>query len=82
MRLAGWFDHCSGILFGRSDVNKPIDGYVALDVYRELAEELGVPTVYDIDCGHVPPQMTFVNGALAEIEVTNGKASVMQFFEP
>lgn len=81
MRLAGWFDHCSAILFGRSDANKPIDDYEVLDVYRELAEELGVPIVYDIDCGHVPPQMTFVNGALAEVEVTNGIASVIQFFE-
>lgn len=82
MRLAGWFGHCSGILFGRSDANKPIDSYEALDVYRELAEELGVPIVYDIDCGHVPPQITFVNGAQAEVEVANGKASVVQFFEP
>jgi muramoyltetrapeptide carboxypeptidase LdcA involved in peptidoglycan recycling len=82
MKLAGWFDNRSGILFGRSDANKPIDGYEALDVYRELAEELGVSIVYDIDCGHVPPQMTFVNGAVAEIEVTNGKATVTQSFEP
>ncbi|WP_274654724.1 S66 family peptidase [Paenibacillus humicola] len=82
MKLAGWFDHCSGILFGRSDANKPVDGYEAADVYRELAEELHLPVVYDIDCGHVPPQMTFVNGAAAEIEVTNGAAVLTQFFEP
>ncbi|TMV48752.1 LD-carboxypeptidase [Paenibacillus mesophilus] len=82
MKMAGWFSNCSGILFGRSDANKPVDGYVALDVYQELEEELGVPIVYDIDCGHVPPQMTFVNGAVAEVKVTNGKATVVQFFEP
>lgn len=82
MRLAGWFDQCTGILFGRSEANNPIDGYEALDVYQELAEELGVPIVYDIDCGHMPPQMTFVNGARAEIDVRNGKASVVQYFEP
>lgn len=82
MRLAGWFNNCSGLLFGRSEANKPIDGYEALDVYKELAVELGVPIVYDIDCGHVPPQMTFVNGARAEIDVSNGKASVLQYFVP
>jgi muramoyltetrapeptide carboxypeptidase len=82
MRLVGWFDHCNGILFGRSEANKPMDGYEALDVYRELAEELGIPIVYDIDCGHVPPQMTFINGAMAEVEVTNGHAMVLQFFDP
>lgn len=82
MRLAGWFDQCNGILFGRSEANKPIDGYEVLDVYKELAEDLGVPIVYDIDCGHVPPQITFVNGALAEIEVRSGTASVVQYFVP
>lgn len=29
------------------EANNPIDGYEALDVYQELAEELGVPIVYD-----------------------------------
>lgn len=82
MKLAGWFKDCSGILFGRSDANKPIDGYEALDVYRELAAEIEVPIIYDIDCGHVPPQITFVNGAMAEVELTNGKAIVTQFFKP
>ncbi|WP_422661282.1 S66 family peptidase [Paenibacillus sp. EC2-1] len=82
MKLAGWFDHCSGILFGRSDANTPINGYEVLDVYRELAEEIEVPIVYDIDCGHVPPQMTFVNGAEAIVEVNNGKATVIQSFRP
>jgi muramoyltetrapeptide carboxypeptidase len=82
MRLAGWFDQCTGILFGRSEANNPIDGYEALDVYQELAEELGVPIVYDIDCGHMPPQMTFVNGARAEIDVRNRKASVVHNFQP
>ncbi|MGG1551256.1 S66 family peptidase [Paenibacillus ferrarius] len=82
MRLAGWFDHCTGILFGRSDVSKPIDGYDVLDVYKELAEELGIPIVFDIDCGHVPPQMTLVNGALAEVKVRSGTASVLQYFVP
>lgn len=66
MKLAGWFDHCAGILFGRSKANEPVEGYTAEDVYRDLSSELGVPIVYDIDCEHQPPQITFVNGAFAE----------------
>ncbi|MFC5451914.1 S66 family peptidase [Paenibacillus aestuarii] len=81
MKLAGWFDHCSGLLFGRSDANRPIDNYTAEDIYKELYEELQVPIIYDIDCGHVPPQMTFINGAYAEIEVKDGKGSVKQTFK-
>lgn len=81
MKLAGWFDHCGGLLFGRSGANRPTDGYTAEDIYRELADELRVPVLYDVDCGHVPPQLTFVNGARAEIKVHEGKAVVTQYFE-
>ncbi|MCL6459290.1 MAG: LD-carboxypeptidase [Gorillibacterium sp.] len=81
MKLAGWFKNCSGIMFGRSSGNRPVQNYTAEDVYQELAEELQIPIIYDIDCGHVPPQITFINGAYAEIEVENGKASIMQYFK-
>ncbi|MBO9129396.1 S66 peptidase family protein [Bacillus sp. 165] len=80
MKLAGWFEHCSGILFGRSPANHPVDDYTVVDVYRELSEELHIPVMYDIDCGHVPPQITFINGAFAEVKVENGKGTVLQHF--
>ncbi|VEF47836.1 LD-carboxypeptidase family protein [Bacillus freudenreichii] len=80
MQLAGWFDHCSGIVFGRSDANTPVENYTVEDVYRELSEELHIPVIYDIDCGHVPPQITFINGAWAELETENGKGTVLQYF--
>jgi muramoyltetrapeptide carboxypeptidase len=82
MKLAGWFDHCSGLMFGRSPANMPVEGYTVEDVYQDLAEELGVPVIYDIDCGHVPPQITFINGAYAEVEVGDGKGTVRQSFQP
>ncbi|WP_377890772.1 S66 peptidase family protein [Alkalihalobacillus sp. R86527] len=81
MKLAGWFDHCSGVLFGRSQANQPVDGYLIEDVYQQLAQELGVPVVFDIDCGHVPPQLTFINGAHAKVVVEHGKGKVLQTFK-
>ncbi|PFA67046.1 LD-carboxypeptidase [Bacillus sp. AFS015802] len=80
MKLAGWLDHSSGLLFGRSAVNTPVDDYWAEDVYHELEEELQIPVVYDVDCGHQPPQITFINGAYGEVEVQNGKGKVIQTF--
>lgn len=80
MKLAGWFDHCSGVLFGRSKANGPVDGYVIEDVYQQLSEELGVPVVFDIDCGHVPPQITFINGSHAKVTTQHGKGQVVQTF--
>lgn len=81
LRLAGWFENCSGILFGRSAANHPVDDYTVLDVYNDLAEELDVPIIYDIDCGHQPPQITLINGAYAEVNVDNGRGSILQRFQ-
>jgi muramoyltetrapeptide carboxypeptidase len=81
MKLAGWFDQCSGIMFGRSAADTPVNGYSAQAVYKELSEELGVPVIFDIDCGHQPPQLTLINGAYAEVEVEEGKGTVKQYFK-
>jgi muramoyltetrapeptide carboxypeptidase len=81
MKLAGWFENCTGIMFGRSPANAPVGNYIIEDVYKELSEELQIPVIYDIDCGHVPPQITFINGAFAEIEVENGQGTVLQTFK-
>lgn len=80
MKLAGWFEECSGIMFGRSSANHPVQNYTVEDVYKELSDELQIPIIYNIDCGHVPPQMTFINGAHVEIEVENGKGTIVQHF--
>ncbi|GGB44750.1 LD-carboxypeptidase [Lentibacillus populi] len=80
MKLAGWFESCSGIVFGRSPANYPVSNYTAEDVYKELSEELQIPIIYDIDCGHVPPQITLINGAYAEVESNSGKGAILQNF--
>lgn len=81
MKLAGWFDYCSGILFGRSTANHPVGGYTAEDVYEALLKELEVPIAYDLDFGHMPPQLTLVNGAFAKVEIKNGKGYIKQTFK-
>ena len=51
------------------------------DLHQDLSDELQIPIVYDIDCGHVPPQITFVNGAYGVVEVEEGKGIVVQYFK-
>ncbi|PGM56636.1 S66 peptidase family protein [Bacillus sp. AFS053548] len=80
MQLAGWFESCAGILFGRSAANQTVDNYTIEDVYNELNKELAIPIIYDIDCGHVPPQITLINGAFAEVDVKGGKGKIVQSF--
>ncbi|MFJ7666388.1 S66 peptidase family protein [Lysinibacillus sp. NPDC097195] len=80
MKLAGWFENCSGIMFGRSGAAISVENYTLEDVYRELSAELQIPIIYDIDCGYLPPQMTLINGAFAEVQFLNGKGTVLQHF--
>ncbi|SFG87091.1 Muramoyltetrapeptide carboxypeptidase LdcA (peptidoglycan recycling) [Priestia megaterium] len=80
LKLAGWFDNCSGILFGRSSANKPVDSYTPEDVYHDLASDLHIPVIYNIDCGHLPPQLTLINGAYASVNVEKNKGTVVQYF--
>jgi muramoyltetrapeptide carboxypeptidase len=81
MKLAGWFEKCSGLMFGRSAANMPVNNYTVEDVYKELSDELQIPIIYDIDCGHVPPQITFINGSYAEVVVEKGKGTILQYFK-
>lgn len=80
MKYAGWFDYASGVIFGRTQVDEAVDGYTMLDVYKDIAQGINVPILYDIDCGHQPPQMTFINGAYGIVEYDNGKGKVTQKF--
>ncbi|MGY3814737.1 S66 family peptidase [Globicatella sulfidifaciens] len=80
MKFAGWFDDCKGILFGRTPISYDSQGYTVEDVYQDIADDLKIPVIYDIDCGHQPPQITFINGAFAIVEYFDGKGIVEQRF--
>lgn len=80
MKLAGWFDNVSGIMFGRSASNKETEDYTEKEVYQDISNDLNIPVIYDIDCGHVPPQVTLVNGATATVKVSEGRGTITQIF--
>lgn len=80
LKYAGWFENCAGILFGRTPVSVDTDGYTIEDVYQDIFKELQIPIIYDIDCGHQPPQITLINGAYGIVEFEDGKGIVTQKF--
>ncbi|ETT32718.1 hypothetical protein C161_22194 [Paenibacillus sp. FSL R5-192] len=47
------------------------DQLTAVDVYRDLNENM-----------NIPPQMIFMNGAEAVLEIINGKATITQLSKP
>jgi muramoyltetrapeptide carboxypeptidase len=77
LRLAGWFDDASAVLVGRTSApGSP--GLTQHEAVQDALGDLGVPIVADVDCGHVAPQMTLVNGALATLTWCGDERSVVQ----
>lgn len=60
LRLQGWFDNLNGVLIGRSaapDVSDPTK-HNYLDALKAAFENIAVPVLYDVDIGHMPPQIS------------------------
>ncbi len=77
MRLAGWFEHASAILVGRTsalDHPQMTQEQAVLDALGRL----GVPLVLDVEIGHVPPHLPLVNGALTTITVDGDVHELVQ----
>ncbi len=81
MQWAGWFDHCSGIIFGRLEGYSHVGNYTFIDVMKSLQEALRVPILYDADLGHLPPQLTFINGAFANVNYHHNACEIVQVFK-
>ncbi len=73
MRLAGFFDGAAAILVGRTAApDSP--SLTQADAVRDALGPLGIPIIGDVDFGHVPPQMSIVNGAWGRL-TTSGDGS-------
>lgn len=77
LRLAGWFDRANAVLLGRTRA-PDAPGLTQVDAVRSVLGDLDVPVVLDVDCGHVPPHLALVDGALAEVVVGPDEQSVTQ----
>ncbi|MFJ8808052.1 S66 peptidase family protein [Streptomyces sp. NPDC102490] len=77
MRLAGFFDAANAVLVGRTsapDVPSLTQHQAVLDALGPL----GVPIVADVECGHVPPYLPIVNGALGRLVHTPTRSELTQ----
>jgi muramoyltetrapeptide carboxypeptidase LdcA involved in peptidoglycan recycling len=77
LRMAGWFDGVRALVLGRSQARGARgEGYVR--GLERMLGDLGIPVIFDADIGHVPPQWTLLEGALATITVRDGAATITQ----
>jgi muramoyltetrapeptide carboxypeptidase len=80
LRLHAWFEGLNGILVGR---NAATDATQAADLsYTDALQSafvgLPCPVLYDLDIGHLPPQLSLVNGAWAQVSFQDGCGTVLQ----
>ncbi|MET7326043.1 S66 peptidase family protein [Streptomyces sp. NPDC005549] len=77
MRLAGFFDTANAVLVGRTSA----PGVPSLSQHEAVLDALGplgVPIVADVECGHVPPYLPIVNGALGRLVHTSTRSELTQ----
>lgn len=76
MRQCGWFNHTNGILIGRATGYSSRKNFELIDALQNVFGPLGIPVIYDADIGHTSPQITLVNGAVAEVFYSKGQGEI------
>ncbi|KQQ41744.1 S66 peptidase family protein [Nocardioides sp. Leaf307] len=77
LRLAGWFDHATGILVGRTSA-PAAEHLTQAEAVKDALGMLDLPVVLDVEIGHVQPFLPLVNGALADVDT--GDRTLVQTF--
>lgn len=72
----GWFKYTKGIIFGRNISERSYYEISFKDAIKRSLGELDIPIILDADFGHVPPRMTIINGAIADVKYDNNKGSI------
>jgi len=77
MRLAGFFDAAAAVLVGRTAA--PDSGSLTQkEAVLDALGCLGVPIIADVECGHVPPYLPIVNGAVGRVQFSREHRSLTQ----
>ena len=77
MRLAGFFARASAVLIGRTAAEDH-PTLTQSEAVLDALGSLGVPLIADVECGHVPPYLPIVNGALGRLRYSEDHRSLTQ----
>lgn len=72
-----YFKYAKGIIFGRFGVDTTFYDYDVKSCLEDsIISKLNIPIIYDADISHKSPCLTIINGALTEVNVSNGKGNI------
>lgn len=79
LKYRGIFNLVKGLLIGR---NPPDEQHGQSLTYQQALsyalEGLEIPIIYDVDIGHLPPNLTLINGALADVSLIDDRGKIHQ----
>lgn len=81
MKHAGYFEHCKGIIFGRSLMMREDYEVSEEQAILDAIGDLGLPIITRADIGHVPPQLAITQGAILKITSENGKGTIETYLK-
>ena len=81
MKNAGYFRNCKGILVGRALFLREEYDIDIKEAFKQGLKGLEIPVIYDMDIGHVSPQMPIINGGKIEVKSSNGKGILLSYLD-
>ncbi|MEJ2046201.1 MAG: LD-carboxypeptidase [Reinekea sp.] len=83
MEFKGVFKVIDGLVLGRNFAIDPDEAsnLTYLEVLKEHLSNKNIPIIYDVDIGHVPPNLTLLNGSLAEFSIEDGQGKITQWLK-
>ena len=81
MKSAGYLDYCSGILVGRPLFLREDYDIDLKKAFKQGLDGLNIPVIYDMDIGHVSPQMPIIIGGKIDVKSSNGKGTLHSYLD-
>ena len=82
LKNAGWFKNVKAFLFGRPlHINDSVMGLDCRQAVIHVLGDAGVPILFDLDIGHLPPQLPIICGAFGTIHAKGNTLSITYSLE-
>ncbi|MFH1355659.1 MAG: LD-carboxypeptidase [bacterium] len=78
LKLAGKFDHCSGLIFGSLKGPNPDEHYI--ETIKGITKEYNIPILFNIPVGHSNPKLTLPLGATITLNTENNTITFEESF--
>ncbi len=84
LRYAGWFEGAVAVLIGSTRASASTDdgGLTQRAAVLDALDGLGLPIVFDMEIGHVPPHLPLLNGAHTRMVIDDTCRKITQSWEP